>query len=357
MAIYPVLFVEYSAYFFPDLFGDEGNPLYRWLLGAAVIWFFTYLNIRGAKVIGDSSRIFGIIVLAPFVLLTIFALFNWEFPPFQPFVNEGQGLASAFALGLFVVMWNYLGWDGVSTVAGEMKDPRRDYPRMLLITVPLITLVYFLPTLAGIAAAGTADIEWTAGAFTVVAEAIAGPWLGIFLAVGALVASAGLFSSLLLTISRVPFVMGEDGYLPKPLLKIHPRYGTPWVALIVSSLIYTVFILGPFQSLVVVDVTIYAGALLLEFAAFIALRIKHPDMQRPFKVRGGWPGAIIVVLLPTIVIFVAVYFQAYYEGWQGSIGLAAIGLATGPILYPIMRARKRARGEEERDIPVEFEVP
>jgi amino acid transporter len=175
------------------------------------------------------------------------------------------------------------------------------------------------------------------------------------MAVGAMVSAAGLFASLLLTISRVPFVMGEDGYLPRALLKVHPRYGTPWVALVVSSAIYTVFILGPFQSLVVVDVTIYAAALLLEFAALIAFRIKHPAMKRPFRIPGGWLGIAVVTILPVAVIGLAVYFQAYYEGWQGSLGLAAIGLATGPLLYPIARWRKRARGEEEREIPLETE--
>lgn len=355
MAIYPVLFVEYSAYFFPDVFGEEGSAFYRWLLGAAVIWTFTYLNIRGSKVIGDASKLFGIIVIAPFALMTIFALFNWQFNPVEPFVNPGQGVTSAFALGLFVVMWNYLGWDGASTVAEEMVNPQRDYPKMLLITVPLITAVYLLPTLTGLASAGTENIEWTAGAFTLIAEAVAGPWLGIFMAVAALVASAGLFSSLLLSISRVPFVMGEDGYLPPALLRLHPRYGTPWIALIASSAIYTVFILGPFQSLVVVDVTIYAAALLLEFAALVALRIKYPTMKRPFKIPGGWPMIVLIILLPTSVIAIAVYFQAYFEGWQGSIGLALIGLATGPLLYPIMKARKKARGEVDAEIPIELE--
>jgi amino acid transporter len=357
MAIYPVLFVEYAAYFFPDTFGGDGSALSRWLLGMAVIWSFTYLNIRGAKVVGDSSMLFGVIVVAPFVLLVLFGLFNLQANPFQPFVNEGQGVTSAFALGLFVVMWNYLGWDGVSTVAGEMKDPRRDYPRMLAISVPLITAVYFIPTIVGVAVAGTENVEWTAGAFTVVAEVVAGPWLGLMLAAAALIAAAGLFSSLLLSISRVPFVMANDGYLPRGLLRVHPRYGTPWVSLVVSSAIYSVFILGPFQSLVVVDVTIYAAALLLQFAALVALRIRRPDMERPYRIPGGWFGIVVVVTLPTAVIALAVYFQAYYEGWQGSIGLALIGLATGPLLYPVAAAMRRRRHVEERDIVVAFEEP
>ena len=68
MAIYPVLFVDYSAYYF-DIFAE--NAVARWLLGASVIWFFTLLNIRGSKLIGDSSKLFGFIVLAPFAIMTI----------------------------------------------------------------------------------------------------------------------------------------------------------------------------------------------------------------------------------------------------------------------------------------------
>jgi amino acid transporter len=347
MAIYPVLFVEYAAYFWPDTFGSDASGLNRWLLGMAVIWAFTLLNIRGSQVIGDSSKIFGIIVLLPFLLIVVFSLDQLDFNPVEPFVNPGQGVTSAFGVGLFVVMWNYLGWDGVSTIAGEMTNPRRDYVRMLAISVPLITLCYLLPTFFGLSAVGTEQVEWTAGAFTQVAEIVAGSWLGTFLAIAALVAAAGLFSSLLLSISRVPFVMGEDGYLPKVLMKTHPRYGTPWVSLVVSSAIYSVFILGPFQSLVVVDVTIYAAALLLQFAALIALRVKEPEMERPFRIKGGWPGIVLVTLAPAAVVALAVYYQAYYEGWQGSIGLAALALATGPVLYPVARRLRRRRGFDE----------
>ena len=158
-----------------------------------------------------------------------------EYNPVSPLTAGGESVSSAFGLGLFVVMWNYLGWDGLSTVAGEMKNPKRDYPKTLLISMPLITACYLLPTLVGLAVVGSTQVEWTAGAWTEIAEIIGGRWLGLFLAGAALVSAAGLFSALLLSVSRVPFVMGEDGYLPRSLLKVHPKYGTPWVALVVSE--------------------------------------------------------------------------------------------------------------------------
>jgi amino acid transporter len=353
MAIYPVLFVDYAAsYKAFDILNT--NSLARWLLGFAVIWVFTYLNIRGSKAIGDSSKIFGVIVLAPFLLVTVIGLFHLHGSPFSPFTPKGQGFSTSLNLGLFVVMWNYLGWDSLSTIAGEMKDPKRDYPRTLVISLPLITLCYLLPVLVALAVVGTAHIDWTAGAWNVIASRIGGSWLGALMGFGALVSAAGLFSALLLSVTRVPFVMGEDGYLPKVLFKVHPKYGTPWVALVVSSAIYSIFILGPFQSLVVVDVTIYAFALILEFAALVVLRIKLPYMKRPYKIPGGWPVIGLVCLFPFLYIVLAVYDQIMCAGFKGAVGESLLFLATGPILYPIARYFKRRRGQVEHEVPVEI---
>ena len=88
LAIYPVLFVDYVAYFFPAL-GE--NQLLRWVVALAVIWPFAYLNMRGSSLVGDSSKLFLVIVLAPFVLVTVIGLFNMSHNPFQPFTYPGCG--------------------------------------------------------------------------------------------------------------------------------------------------------------------------------------------------------------------------------------------------------------------------
>ena len=110
-------------------------------------------------------------------------------------------------------MWNYLGWDNTATVSGEIDNPRRNYPRALALTIPLVTLAYLLPVTAGLAAASD-WAGWTAGYFPEVAANIGGNWLGAWLAIGGLVSAIGLFSAILLSISRLPFVMAEDGYFP-----------------------------------------------------------------------------------------------------------------------------------------------
>jgi amino acid transporter len=114
--------------------------------------------------------------------------------------------------------------------------------------------------------------------------------------------------------------------------------------------------LGPFQTLVVVDVTIYAFALLLQFIALIALRIRHPNLRRPYKIPGGWLGIVAVTIGPLFVLAVAIYFQVLDVGLVQGIGWALIGMATGPIAYYLLRPGKRRRGV---DMPVvlEFDDP
>jgi amino acid transporter len=191
---------------------------------------------------------------------------------------------------------------------------------------------------------GAEDVEWTAGAYNVVAEAVGGRWLGTFLTVTALISAVGLYSAWLLQNSRIPFALAEDGYLPKAITKLHPKYGTPVLAIVIQAVICSVFALSAFGSLVAIDVTIYACALMLEFISLIVLRIKHPEMNRPFRVPGGWVGIALITLLPLFVIVTAVYYQVLDVGAVQGIGWAAIGLATGPLAYALLRGRKQRSG-------------
>jgi amino acid transporter len=347
MAIYPVLFADYLAVTYWHDANAGAVELFtlgpivvdlHWVIAATIILVFTAINIRGAKLVGDSSVLFMIILLAPFaimVLIGIPKLLIDGINPFEPFTPQGAGFLTAAGAGFWICMWNYLGWDGLSTVAGEVENPKKTFPLALAIMIPVITLVYVLPVLAGMAG-GTEWQAWTAGYFPVVGGNLAGEWLQLLLTFGGLVSAAGLFSALLLSVSRIPFVVARDGYLPKALTREHPRFGTPHISIIVSAIIYAIFCFGAFTSLVVVDVFVYSLALMLEFAALIALRLKKPDMPRPFKIPGGWWGLILVVLLPTLVVLFAVYQTVVDEGIS-ALYLSLAAAALGPITYPLAK--------------------
>lgn len=341
MAIYPVLFADYLSTLLKQQFGFSliaESEWLHWAITLLVIWVFTALNIRGAKTVADFSKIFGLFILAPFAVMAAIGLYHWLQNPvavWQPLAPPDSGIAGAFGVGLFVAMWNYMGWDMTSTIAGEIDNPQRNYPRSMALTIPLVTLCYLLPVFVGLAAAPDWT-QWKAGYFPAAAAAVGGQWLGAWLAIAGLASAAGLFSAIMLSISRLPCAMAEDGYLPKFMTRTHPTYHTPYMAIIVCAAIYSVFTLSAFSSLVVVDVILYSAALLLEFAALIALRIKEPDMERPYRVPGGWIGIFIITALPVAVLALAVYSTVQEEGIKAVV-LSLAAIASGPVLYPLLK--------------------
>ncbi len=356
MAIYPVLFASYLDTFLTRHAGTAAVGEHEWLhwvVTLVVIWPLTWLNVRGARQVGFVSLWFSLLVLLPFLALSAIGLVDLvrDRPAiWQPVVADDTSLLSAFGLGLFVIMWNYLGWDGPSTVLGEVHTPRRTFPRALTLAVPLVVIAYVLPVVAGLTAV-PGGAAWQDGAFSDIAEAVGGAWLGVWLSLAGMVSAAGLFAALLLSNSRLPFVLAADGYLPPALTRLHVRFGTPVLAIVLSSAVYSIFTLSAFERLIELDVILYAASLFLEFAALIALRRREPRMVRPVRVPGGMAGLVLVSLAPVAVFALAVAGTVHDTGWA-SLALPVAMLASGPLLYPLLRATVK-RGT--RDVPVPIE--
>jgi amino acid transporter len=159
--------------------------------------------------------------------------------------------------------------------------------------------------------------------------------LGIAITFSAVLSMIGLFIGNSLGGSRVPFALAEDGMMPRRLVKVHNKYGTPWIAIVFVGIIFSVFSLSAFAFLVVADVFLQLLVILAEFAALWKMRFTHPELPRQ-KVTGGYAGLTIVTLLPALVIFLAIYSQVTEEGLS-SIGWALAAIAIGAILYVPIR--------------------
>src|SRR5262249_42146446 len=199
----------------------------------------------------------ALLSLAPMLVFTVVAAAHAQHVPWRPLAAEGQGLLSGLGLGLAVMMWNYSGWDAPTTCLGEVRSAAPAFRVARWVGLPLITLGYVLPV--GTALSAARDwASWATGHWPVAAAAIGGPWLAALVMFGALVAAAGLFLSLLLTNSRLPFALAADGQMPAALARVHPRFGTPWVSVIVSSACYSIFAYWSFKDLIVLDIWLYS---------------------------------------------------------------------------------------------------
>jgi amino acid transporter len=141
--------------------------------------------------------------------------------------------------------------------------------------------------------------------------------------------------------SRLPLVLAEDGYLPKFFTR-KLASGTPWVAVIACALAWMAALGLNFERLVVLDILLYGLSLVLEFIALVVLRVREPEMMRPFKIPGGTLGAVLIGVLPTALILAALVrnHDERIGNFSGlTVGLVLIVL--GPAVYAVSRAFRK----------------
>lgn len=368
MALYPVMFSSYLALLLPPRFADQviaqAGPIEMtmgWLAGVVfVIVPFGIVNLLSARFVGASSAWIAVIVLVPLAVMSaigIVRLFVEGVNPLDPFAPDGASPFASFGVGLSIIMWSYCGFDSVGVIAGEVKNPGTVIPKATIIAMIVIVLSYLLPTLAGLAVGGWQD--WTTGSFGDVAAQLGGPVLGLAVTLGGMIAAMGLYSSLLLSSSRVVFVLARDRWVSGALARQTKTSGTPWVSVIVSSAIYAIFSLGSFADLVVVDVFLINALLIVNLAALIALRIREPHLPRPAKIPGGWLGVIAVGALMLSVILFTMITQFQDNGGLWAVGLFLGIVATTFVAYLPARAyrRRQLRSRPMPPDPVDPDSP
>src|SRR3981189_2010289 len=123
--------------------------------------------------VGKAATAFEVFISIPVIAMVVLGLAKWHHPPFFPLVPQNQPFATVFGVGLYLGVWLYSGYEQLSTVAEEVENPQRTYPRALALVVPLSMAAYFLPTLAGLASAGNWE-KWHTGYFSDAAAMIGG---------------------------------------------------------------------------------------------------------------------------------------------------------------------------------------
>jgi amino acid transporter len=395
VSIYPVLAAYYLGYFIPAL--REGATIggvfvsstwLSFLVALVLIWAVSYLNIRGAKLSGLTTDWLGLILMIPMLIMSVIGLLAWVKSgttihlPFLPGGEEVnvQSLMAALSTGIFVAMWNFMGWELPTAAGDEIVNPRKTYPLAMVLVLVATIATYSIPTITGLYGGAGEDgkyqlwgiEEYESGEgigpvlddygvppeqveswgvdtsssvgweFPDIAHAVSDKLtgqtngglartMGFLVTIAAVLSMIGLFIGNGLGGTRVPFALAEDGMMPQFMVKVHPHFGTPWVAILVCAVIFSIFSLSAFAALVVIDVFLNMIVLLVEFFALWKLRFSMPDLPRK-KVPGGYFGLTLVTLAPALVIALAIYSQFVEEG-MSSISWALIAMALGAILY------------------------
>ena len=332
-ALYPVLFGKSLVHWFPDMPSWQQN-----LAAVGFILVLTFLNYRGIEIVGATSVFLSLFLMAPLVWIVIVGALHAHFNPLVPFRAPGVNGLDGFGSGLALAMWYYSGMTEISTAAEEVKRPASTIPLALVLIVPIIILSYSAPTLAGLAAVGHWE-GWTSGYFAEIGRMLGGRPLETWTFLGSVASYMVIFLAYLVWYSRLCWAMAEDRSLPKILSRLHPRYGTPYVALLMYAAIYSVLVWVPFERLLVVDMWVTGAYCTLTLALLVRLRSRAPEPISGFQVPGGKAGAWVVVLLPACTWVVALYATARQDWFAGTIALL-----TGSVIYAIMKLVRRREG-------------
>jgi len=247
---------------------------------------------------------------------------------------------STFGMALYTVMWNCLGWDNVTTYAEEVEKPVKSYLVSVFTSFVLVIVLYVMVILVTQQTGIGPNVLEDKG-FPAVAEIISGKWLGGLIAFAGMASSLGIYAAVLLSVSRVPQVMADDDLLHKGLNKKHRKFETPYVSILICSAVVSLMILWPFADLLIIDVTVYGAGLSLEYATLIKLRLRSPDIHRPFKIPLGIPGLLVMIALPFTVYFVAMagaFASQEHAVWAAIFALVA--LSSAELVWRIIVWRK-----------------
>lgn len=328
LAAYPTVFVlALQKLWPPATHGHNGVIIASALIAACVLW-----NLFGAGAVGNGSILLGAALLVPFVVLTVAALLR----------HGSLAGASASAdppadwlTAVIVAMWNYMGWDNASTVASEVENPQKTYPRVMMLALVAIFLSYVIP-IVSVWRTHVQPGYWSAGSWTEIASLLGGPWLGLAVLIGWMISTFGIVNSLTMSYSRLPMAMAEDGYLPRIFAR-KLRNGAPWPSVVLCGATW-IGVLVAFGTnldrLLMLDILLYGGSLVLEFIALILLRIREPKLPRPFTVPGGMPMALLLGVGPTALLAIAlVKNRSEHLGRISALNLGLILIGAGVLLY------------------------
>jgi amino acid transporter len=285
----------------------------------------------------------NVALLLPFVALIVFALFHR-----QAGSSVAIPLRHADLLGgILIAMWNYMGWDNLSTIAGEVETPQRNYSRAMLGAMILVVASYVLPV-AAVARMRLDPNMWATGGWVDVGRAMGGEALAIAIAAAGVIGAIGSFGALMMSFTRLPAVMADDGYLPKIFTRTSARTGTPWVAILICACFWAACYPLGFERSLILDVLLTGLSILLEFWALVALRVRESGLARPVRVPGGTAGAVMIGLPPLGLIVVAlVRNRSEVVGHTNEMAIAAAIIAAGVVMYFLSRFAGAARRGNE----------
>lgn len=341
IASFPILCIEYVQKIFPIF--NSGWPRHVAVLSSTLA--LSFLNYTGLTIVGYVAVLLAVVSLSPFILMSLIAI-----PKIKPnrWVSLGQkGVKKDWNLFFNTLFWNLNFWDNVSTLAGEVDEPQKTFPLALFVAVIFTCVSYLIPLFAVTGAVSVDQTEWETGFHAQAAEIIAGKWLKIWIEFGAVLSAIGLFEAQLSSSAYQILGMAEIGILPKFFGVRSKWFDTPWLGILISTIITIGVSYMDFTDIISSANFLYSLGMLLEFASFLWLRWKSPSIKRPYRVPLKLPLLVVMCLVPSgfLVLIMVIATKTVYLV-SGVMSVAGIGFF---LFIKLCKRKKWVGFEQEED--------
>ncbi len=315
---------------------------YGQLAAMGVILFLAYVNYFGVRVGGNLQIVVTIAKVGLLVGIVLVGLFSSQGTTanFSTSVTPNPGGISGFFVALVGILWAYDGWNNVSMVSSEIKNPQKNLPLALIFGTLGVMVIYLLANTSYFYVLTSAEVGASDRVPAQMMRKLFGPSGASLVSVAAMISIFSALNGSILSGGRVPFAMARDGLFFKKIAEIHPEYRTPaqsmiWLCLWSSVLVFS----GQYDQLA--TYVIFGSWILYGMAAasVFVLRRKRPDLVRPYKTL-GYP------VVPALFVLVAVLLIIFTLKDQPRESLMGLGLILAGIpFYYHWRRNKKVAGE------------
>jgi amino acid transporter len=329
-----------SEYFFRLMGWDLAMVMPVRMVAAAAILLTATFNILGVRI---GAGFTNLTVLAKyggllFIILIAFAIGLPETGGhYLPAVPSGSFSIAAFGLALVSTLWAFDGWADLAYNGGEVKDPQRNLHRALIGGTLLVVAIYLLANLAYLAVIPIEVMRVSPLVAADVASRVIGPAGVVFVSVTVMVSTFGTLNAVLFTSPRIFFAMAEDGLFFKPVAAVHPKLGTPWVAILLTAALGATFVLTrTFEQLADAFVTAFLPFYFFAVASIFRLR-GRPDYQPTFRCP-GYPVVPLVFMAAVLYLLGNALIQP--SSRLSTLAVFGVCLTGVPVYYLTVGRRK-----------------
>lgn len=323
-----------AEYFFRVMGWDLAQVMpVRYAAAAAILLTATF-NVAGARVGAAFTNItvlakYGGLVFIVIVALAVGLPTN-GFSHFTPALPPDSISIPAFGLALVSTLWAFDGWADVAYNGGEVQDPQRNLPRALIGGTLLVMAIYLAANVAYLTVLPIEEMRTSRLVAADVAQRVIGSSGVVFVSVTVMVSTFGTLNAVLFTSPRIFFAMAADGLFFRPVASVHPRLGTPWVAILLTATLGALFVLlRTFEQLADAFVTAFLPFYFMAVASIFRLR-KRPDYQPAFRV--PWYPVVPLLFMVAVLYLLGNALVNESSRWQ-TLGVLGVCLAGAPVYY------------------------